>query len=402
MKGNVRDKATSVNQLRGLNSIRFVRHRMLYGKPIMNAHGHVCCGLRHIHALNRSRDVNDRHQTIHIMKYIFPKQFGLHNVLSSDVDPKETAQPFKDYTLREQEVKRTLLDDAVRYSKIPRRLRGKCENMIGIMRRRHARCSYTSLLQHYCPIRTSESPKSTTALDGTVLSLATPAAQVSAYCRGVVDRILLSRFWGEGPTGVYNKTRIMNEIHRFVLMRRYESMTLHDVMHNMKIANVHWLAPPDQSQGAKLAVSDFQKRREIFAELIYYLFDSFLIPLISSNFYVTDSSTSRNQLFYFRHDVWKSLSEPALSTMKLSMFEELQPSKIKRLLSRRSLGTSQVRLLPKESGLRPIINLRRRGLSRTKGDMVLARSINSILTPAFNVLNYEKVEREATFALNRC
>lgn len=368
----------------------------------MNAHGHVCCGLRHIHALNRSRDVKDRHQTVHIMKYIFPKQFGLHNVLSSDVNPKETAQPFKDYTLREQEIKRTLLGDAIRGSKIPRRLRGKCENMIAMMRRRHARCSYTSLLQHYCPVRSSESPNSTTTLDGNVLNLATPAAQVSAYCRGVVAQTFPSRFWGEGLTGTHNKTRIMNEIDRFILMRRYESMTLHDVMHNMKIADVHWLAPPDQSQGAKLAVSDFQKRREIFAEIVYYLFDSFLVPLISSNFYVTDSSTSRSQLFYFRHDVWKSLSEPALSTMKLSMFEELQSSKIKRLLSRRSLGTSQVRLLPKDSGLRPIINLRRRVLNCDKGEMVLARSINSILTPAFNVLNYEKVERQTSFSSELC
>lgn len=76
------------------------------------------------------------------------------------------------------------------------------------------------------------------------------------------------------------------------------------------------------------------------------------------------------------------------------MFDNLGPGDVKKMLSRRSLGTSQVRLLPKESGLRPIINLRRRVQTRINGEMVLGRSINSILTPVFNVLNYEKVCKE--------
>lgn len=141
-------------------------------------------------------------------------------------------------------------------------------------------------------------------------------------------------------------------------------------------------------------MSDFAKRQEIFAELVYYVFDSFLIPLISCNFHVTESSFSRNRLFFFRHDIWKRLAEPAMTTLKLSMFDKIGPGGLKKMLSRRSLGTSQVRLLPKESGMRPIINLRRRVQNRVNGETVLGRSINSILTPAFNVLNYEKVSQK--------
>ena len=57
-----------------------------------------------IDVLNRYGDPNNIEHTIHVMKYIFPKQFGLHNAFSSAVDPRETVQPFKDYTLREREI----------------------------------------------------------------------------------------------------------------------------------------------------------------------------------------------------------------------------------------------------------------------------------------------------------
>jgi hypothetical protein len=121
------------------------------------------------------------------------------------------------------------------------------------------------------------------------------------------------------------------------------------------------------------------------------MFDSFIIPLIRSNFHVTESSHHRNRLFYFRHDVWRKMTEPALLALKASMLEEMPTSLATSILTRRTLGFSQIRLLPKATGLRPIANLRRRAQSLRGGKTVLGRSINSVLTPVFNVLKYEKV-----------
>lgn len=158
-----------------------------------------------------------------------------------------------------------------------------------------------------------------------------------------------------------------------------------------QISNVTWPRPPNEPTDSKMSASDFAKRKELFSELLYYLFDSFLIPLISNNFYVTESSTFRNRLSYFRHDVWQKLSEPALASLRISMFEEVGQGQVKKTLSNMSIGTGRVRLLPKESGLRPIINLKRRVLSKRNGRLVLGKSVNKILTPAFHVLNLEKV-----------
>ena len=132
------------------------------------------------------------------------------------------------------------------------------------------------------------------------------------------------------------------------------------------------------------------KRYEIFKEFLYYVFDSLLIPLIRSNFYVTESNVHRYQIFYFRHDAWKCVAEPAVAKLKGNMFEEVKLDDALRILDSRRLSFSQLRLLPKGSGLRPIMNLRRRTLAKGPAKL-LGPSINSVLGPVHTLLKLEKV-----------
>lgn len=140
-------------------------------------------------------------------------------------------------------------------------------------------------------------------------------------------------------------------------------------------------------------MSDMQKRRDIFLEFLYYVFDSILIPLVRSNFHVTESNVHQNRLFYFRHDVWRALTEPAMNKLKLTMFEEIKTSKARRLLDTRPLGFSQIRLLPKGNGVRPITNLRRRATKLQNGKVMLGWSINSVMAPVFSVLDFERKKK---------
>ena len=162
-------------------------------------------------------------------------------------------------------------------------------------------------------------------------------------------------------------------------------------VHQLQVVDVAWLQPPGRDQATKLAKPDFQKRKELFQESVYWFFDSFLVPLIRSNFHVTETNMHRNRLFYFRHDVWRMLTETSLTTMKLSMFEEMPTERITKLLSMRSLGFSKIRLLPKKLGFRTITNLKRRQQIVRNGAMSLGRSINSAMMPVFNAINHEKV-----------
>lgn len=132
------------------------------------------------------------------------------------------------------------------------------------------------------------------------------------------------------------------------------------------------------------------KRYEIFLEFLYYLFDSFLIPLIRSNFYVTESNSQRCTVLYFRHDVWRLLTEPSLAMLKDTMLTNLQTEVALNVLESRRLGFSQIRLLPKEEGLRPIMNLRKRTLG-PRPIQTLGPSINKVLEPVHSLLKLEKV-----------
>jgi telomerase reverse transcriptase len=156
------------------------------------------------------------------------------------------------------------------------------------------------------------------------------------------------------------------------------------------VTELAWLVPP-VCKGQKTSQTDMNKRYELFYEFIYYVFDSLLIPLIRSNFYVTESNTHRFQVFYFRHDVWRLVAEPSMSNLKEGMFEEVNPHQARQILDSRRLGFSQLRLLPKGTKLRPIMNLRRRQMLHNKTTKVLGPSINSILKPIHTAFKFERV-----------
>ena len=417
------------------SQINFIRNRILYARPSLNAQNSVRFGLKHVHVLNRFADTENDAQSIHVLKYIFPMQFGLHNVFTSIVESSETTQGFKDYTLREQEItcanlktKRPQQGELeTRKDKIPKRLRGQPLEMVKAIRRRHARCSYTQLLRHYCPLRFGQTqnqnclpphqnlpccehlgiqiatpsatvptqvleastPDSSKGIAST-LQFTTPAAQVSAFCRAVLRRILPINALGTGRHGRRNWGIFCRNVDAFIRVRRYETFSLHHIFQNLSVECMSWLRPPAVSVSHRLSWSDRGKRTELFQEFLYYLFDSMLIPIIRSHFYVTESSHHRNRLFFFRHDVWRMISEPSLANMRMTMFEGVDFPGLRHRDHSRLLGHSQIRLLPKECGVRPIINLRRKVPQTQHGKTTLMRNINSRLTPCFAVLNFER------------
>ncbi|KAK5064250.1 hypothetical protein LTR84_000083 [Exophiala bonariae] len=411
--------------------IRFVRNRILYSRPGLNRSGKVKFGLKHVHALERFPDSTQPKHTVHVIQHVFPLQFGLHNVFTSVVDPAETAQPLKDYAFREQEIGERWKGRLV---KVPRRLRGGAINVVRKIQRNHRTCSYSQLLRYYCPLTAiatqgmmnsektqhtlcpsnSEQPvtqmtKSSPSFDSSgpvrdqydsetsFLPHATSLEMVSAFCRSVIAKLLPQDALGAGSDGEHNMRIIMQRIDQFIRLRRFETLSLHQVMQGLRVKAIEWLGSPKTGQGQNLSKSDFSKRVEILQEFVYYLLDSILIPLIRSNFYVTESSSHRNRLFYFRHDIWRKLSEPSLATLRLNMFVQPLPSEIRRVLATRSLGYSHLRLLPKDTGSRPITNLRRRQIKRISGRRILVQSINSQLTPIFSVLKYEWGQNPSVF-----
>lgn len=217
--------------------------------------------------------------------YMFPLQFGLHNVFTSKTNTHETVQSQKDYTLREEEIEALLTTTDPtgardkRPSKIPKRLRGEALSLVHKLRILHSRCAYRILLDKHCP-RTMRKPDivfasaiSPTDIEGTssllktqqtitagpkdkrledtsiqntslparklsLLDAAVPDTQVAAFCCAVITRLVPKGFLGTGDDQVHNHKLLLDRIDRFVRMRRFESLSLHEVVQGMKVSQI--------------------------------------------------------------------------------------------------------------------------------------------------------------------
>lgn len=116
----------------------------------------------HIDVLNRFPDLKSSAQTTHLMKYIFPRQFGLQSVFT---DRNEHADQFNSLKSREKEISELEKFRQQTHAgpdkpgnaseKLPKRLRGQTVGLVHKLRVRHTRCSYGELLNYYCPTEVS-------------------------------------------------------------------------------------------------------------------------------------------------------------------------------------------------------------------------------------------------------
>lgn len=175
------------------------------------------------------------------MKYVFPGQFHLHNVFTSEVSSRDTAQRFKDYTTREEEI----LKSGGKKNHLPRRLRGRPFCLISKLRKRHSNCPYAQLFQYYCPARETASPGqnllSSKTSERSLIELACSSHNVSAFCRAVIKKVIPSEAWGVGEGKLHNEKKIMHSIDRFIKMRKFESPTLLEVIEGIKVS-IHTLS----------------------------------------------------------------------------------------------------------------------------------------------------------------
>lgn len=83
----------------------------------------------------------------------------------------------------------------------------------------------------------------------------------------------------------------------------------------------------------------------------------FIMVILKSFFYITETTQHRNRLFYYRKKTWNILHCLGLSELKQKqMLKPLSQVEIKQFLVK-SLGIASLRFLPKKKSLRPIINL---------------------------------------------
>lgn len=64
--------------------------------------------------------------------------------------------------------------------------------------------------------------------------LAMPISSVSAFCQAVLSKVIPHGFYGTGQVQLHNRRIMMRNIDRFIRLRRFETISLHEVLQGWK------------------------------------------------------------------------------------------------------------------------------------------------------------------------
>ena len=64
---------------------------------------------------------------------------------------------------------------------------------------------------------------------------ASPSSFVASFCVAVMRHLIPNEFWGNGEEQTHNRDVFIANVKKFVHLRRFESMTLHEVTQGIKV-----------------------------------------------------------------------------------------------------------------------------------------------------------------------
>ncbi|KAF9147000.1 hypothetical protein BG015_011419, partial [Linnemannia schmuckeri] len=292
------------------------------------------------------------------MKRMFPKQYGLKNIFS----PSQSSSGWMpDASLTRD----TPISGTRRMKKKATggwRLRFM-RTLVKDMLVQNEKCRFKALLQYYCPVA------------------------VTSFVHAIVKKVIPLAMFGSAD----NRAVILRAMTRFIRLRKFETMPLQYVLQGFRLSECEWLQDSHRGHEGRsvrhIPPSASDKQHEILHEFLYWLFDGFLMPLLQATFYVTDSSYQRNKVFYYRHELWRIITQSAVNSIQGKMFIKMAPEEV----SACNNVYSKVRFLPKTNELRPIINLGRKTPRMVNGGFAGDyKSTNDRLKTASLILAYER------------
>jgi telomerase reverse transcriptase len=287
-----------------------------------------------------------------------------------------------------------------------------CEQII----ERHTKCDYARLLNRYCPLpdfatsrRDSENNSNPSPPLSKVSSSHSPAEGVTSFLRAVCRRVFPLEFWGS----THNLDNICELLGSFVHLRRHEQLSNKELMKGLRVTDICWLLGSDEENTAgdrpkkrrTLSRSQHESMAGLSLRVMRWTFCKFVIPLLRSTFYITESEMHAKRVLYYRRPVWSLFRALSVKKLLTRQYQEIDRTEALDRLGQQRMGLSRLRLLPKHSGVRPLVLLSNRpGLleateSGQNAPPIVAEpstkplATNSILRNTFEVLRYENLQQ---------
>lgn len=222
--------------------------------------------------------------------------------------------------------------------------------LITRMIRLHGKCNYQFHLFKQCPVdwkntrqKISGDSKSRRYLDAAI-----GHDQVNRFLQKCIEMVIPHDLLG----GKRNKRSVYNLLRQMVYGGQYEALIMTPFAERVNVKEIElWLGGNVGDSGIR-----------IYMGLVRWLFAEYIVSLVRACFYVTESSSGHNELYYFRGDVWASISKTVWKTLEATMYDRQTLSRIAVNGNNKqepTFGYSKTRLLPKDKGVRPIVNMRK-------------------------------------------
>ncbi|KAL3806601.1 hypothetical protein ACHAXA_011159 [Cyclostephanos tholiformis] len=277
-----------------------------------------------------------------------------------------------------------------------RRLRESGIAMCQELRTRHRRCDYARLLERHCPlpinVRGTTSPKTNDPLSSTSVAAAdddigaalachvtahhTPVENVGFFIEAVLKTAFPHSFWGSR----HNFHQTVRTMRMFTKLGRTEHFPEKAIVNGIRVLDMTWLvrrhhhnhhhrsAKRDDYQVQsnrlcrrdKLSLSDHDAATVLTRNVMRWLYRQFIIPLLRTTFYITETEFTGSKVLYYRRPVWSRIKCLSMENLlKLRQYREISGDKVRKVLSKHNVGCppAPLRILPKKTGIRAIAML---------------------------------------------
>ncbi|XP_033762299.1 telomerase reverse transcriptase-like isoform X2 [Pecten maximus] len=218
--------------------------------------------------------------------------------------------------------------------------------------------------------------RSTKVTTKRILSQHLGIPEVYMFLRRVLNSVIPNELVGKA-----NKKKLDKCIKQFLKLGKYDKFSVAELkVKQMKVENISWLAN----------IASKTEQLHLLSQVIVWIFEDYIMVLLQSFLYITETAHHRNRLLYFRKRDWLRLHMRGLDALlkKKMLVPITQTDALRQLTEGTALGVASLRFLPKFKSLRPVVNLGKRPPSMCKQTL----PINKQLLNQLNILNYH-VER---------
>nr|ABW74630.1 telomerase reverse transcriptase [Danio rerio] len=207
--------------------------------------------------------------------------------------------------------------------------------------RQHRKCPYRLFLQRKCAGNPDVED-----MESLLKSHSSPY-RVYLFVRECLPHIIPHELWGCQE----NQLHFLSNVKNFLLLGKFERLTLVQLMWRMKVQACHWLGPKKRQ-----CASEHRYREWMLGQCMGWMLSGFVVGLVRAQFYITESMGHKHTLRFYRGDVWSRLQDQAFRAhLCKGQWRPLSPSQALKVPN--SAVTSRIRFIPKTSSMRPITRL---------------------------------------------